>query len=244
VLRFDGSIKLFPHHVAAGMIAKIYEPAVEAGMIQVSEEMKLVTGDVNACSYFPDFKAFTEQRSQMVFRNFETQHMTRPMTPDENRWLLNTAETCLKNLRVVDIHHDNKDILVFRLLKEKSPLDNKAIDSEPYGTLSGHVTGFGELKDATMYQTRADGPCLYVSYPVAVVFSQDYEERMLSLESPYAARVADVHHCGREILQNKDPYGRWYKKLLAGFVRGLPENSGLYGKFMHSWQIKLFLVRL
>ena len=229
-LQYDPLGKLGPHQFAAGLIAKMYEAPADAGFIARSEEMKLVTDNINAWvgGTFPDFKQIAENRNTMVLEHFEKQYLTRPMTTDEKSWLLKVTKTCLDALNQAGIHMDDRDVLVYKKLKDKSSLDNKAIDSEPYGTLSGHVTGFGKVNCATLHQISSDGPCVYLSIPVALVWSQEYDNIMSSLDPPFAVRAAEVYHCGQDILQNKDHYGRGYKKLLAEFVRGQSETSGLY----------------
>jgi hypothetical protein len=173
---------------------------------------------------FPDFDRYYNQQDN--FQEFESQHMTRPMTEPESLWLRGAILEALDTLRPFGLHEDEGDTLSFREVKQKEPLgDNVAVDKDPYGMLSGHVTGLGDLHDASVHQTRSGGTCLYVAYPVAVVFSESWLERWL--ESQYVDRFACVVRGGEAILRCNDPYGRGYRKLLAEFVRKQPESSEL-----------------
>ena len=230
--------KLGPHHLAAGVIAKMYEPLAKslplpAAMLLVMHDVDAFVGSDNGS--FPDFNQVMDMRN-MVVVEFETRCMTRQMTSDEKRWLSKTTATLLGALNSAGIHKDERDILNFNLLIEKSSLpEGVAVDITPYGMLSGPVNGLGHDLHAFTHQARADGPCFYVSHAVAVLWAlraQQHGDILSCLDAPYNSRLDQVRRCGEEILEKRDPFARGYKKLLANFVRGLPESSKLHAKLL------------
>ena len=231
-MRIQHAQRLSPHHVAAGMMAKIYEPIL--GRMGGLDKMRSVLTDVNdwGCP-FPDFEGFYKQRSMVSFADFESQHMTKSMNEHEKLWLRGAIDEALQALSAANsalsprIDVDDRSILHFKKIKDKTSLDqNVSVDADPYGMLSGSVTELGDLEDATMHQTRAGGTCLYLAYPVAVVFSV-LPENDSWLESPFDGRVMDVYKCGIAILEGNDLYGQAYRKLLADFLREQPADSDL-----------------
>ena len=220
--RFGPNRKLDPPHLAAGVIAKMYEPTAKS--FDLPAAMLLVMSDVDAFDggRFPDFTQVLDMQHRVVV-DFETLCMTRPMTTDEKRWLSETTRALLTDLNYAEFHKDERDILNFNPLKDKKTLqENVGVDIIPYGMLSGPVNGFCQV-EATMHQAKPGGPCLFLSVPVALLWAVKTD-----LESPYGERLEQVCRCGKDILEKKDPFGRGFRKLLADFVRKEPETSELY----------------
>ena len=65
--------KLAPHHVAAGLMAKIYEAALDTGVIEPNEDMRRVLAELKAWDgncLFPDFMEWSQVRCMDHFRRF------------------------------------------------------------------------------------------------------------------------------------------------------------------------------
>ena len=82
--------KLAPHHVAAGLMAKIYEAALDGEMIEMNQDividMRRVLAELKAWNgncLFPDFMEWSQVRCMDHFSAFQREHMTRKMTNEE-----------------------------------------------------------------------------------------------------------------------------------------------------------------
>ena len=232
--------KLAPHHVAAGLMAKIYEAALDGEMIETNQDividMRRVLAELKAWNgncLFPDFMEWSQVRCMDHFSAFQREHMTRKMTNEEQHWLLARTDTALDTFREFGIHKDDSIVLPFVKLRDKTPLDGIAVLPDPYGRLSGHVPELGDL-EATMHQIRADGSCLYLAYPVALFWSVEKAQLPARLKRPYTTRVERVCECASEILKGSDLHGRGYRKLLVEFLQEQKPDSGLYAHLSKS----------